>query len=121
MVPDSARYSPPEVAQSGWEVIKKNPIGAVDSFNYGVLIFELFNSEFNGADQAGLTKNIPPTMQSSYKRLCNASPKARISVGNFVDQGNRAGSFFDSSLIKLTEGIDNLGVKTPEERDQFLK
>lgn len=120
-MPDSARYSPPEVSQNGWEVIKRNPQGAVDSFDYGVLIFELFNGDYNGPDQAGQTKNVPPTMQSSYKRLCNANPKARISVGNFVDQGSRSGSFFDTSLIKLTEGIDNLGVKSPEERDQFLR
>jgi SCY1-like protein 1 len=59
-------------------------------------------------------------MQSSYKRLCNANPKARISVGAFLDQGNRSGSFFDSSLIKLTEGIDNLDIKTPDEREEFL-
>lgn len=120
-MPDSGRYSPPEVAQNGWEVIKKHPQGAVDSFNYGVLVFETFNGDYNGPDQAGQTKNVPPTMHSSYKRLCNANPKARISVGNFVDQGSRSGSFFDSTLIKLTEGIDNLGVKTPEERDQFLR
>jgi SCY1-like protein 1 len=60
-------------------------------------------------------------MQSSYKRLCNANPKARINVGTFCDQGSRSGSFFDTSLIKLTDGIDNLGVKSPEEREEFLK
>lgn len=60
-------------------------------------------------------------MHSSYKWLCNANPKARISVANFLDKGNRKGSFFDSPLIKLTEGIDNLGVKTPEEREAFLR
>ncbi|KAF7550164.1 hypothetical protein G7046_g8103 [Stylonectria norvegica] len=120
LVPDAARYAPPELARGGWEVIKKNPHSAVDSFNLGTLIFEVFNGEYMGADQAGQTKNIPPTMHSSYKRLCNANAKARISSGNFLDQGNRAGSFFDSPLIKLTEGIDNLDVKSPEEREEFL-
>ncbi|KAK2593995.1 Nuclear aminoacylation-dependent tRNA export pathway component [Conoideocrella luteorostrata] len=120
LVPDAARYTPPEIAQGGWEVIKKNPHSAMDSFDFGVLIFEVFNGDYNGSDQAGQTKNVPPSMQSSYKRLCNASPKARISVSVFLDQGNRSGSFFDSPLIKLTEGIDNLGVKAPAEREQFL-
>lgn len=108
------------MARDGWEVIKKNPHTAVDSFNLGVLIYEVFNGDYNGPDQAGLTKNIPPSMQSSYKRLCNANPKARISVGAFLDQGNRTGSFFDSPLIKLTEGIDNLDIKAPDEREEFL-
>ncbi|KAJ2962732.1 hypothetical protein NQ176_g10913 [Zarea fungicola] len=120
LVPDSARYSPPEVVQSGWDVIKKNPHSAVDAFNYGVLIYEVFNGDYNGRDSAGQTRGIPPTMHSSYKRLCNANPKARISISAFLDQGSRRDAFFDTPLIKLTEGIDNLGIKTEEEREQFL-
>lgn len=120
-MPDSARYAAPELVQGRWEVIKKNPLSAVDSFGFGSLVFEVFNGDYNGSDQAGQTKNVPPSMQSSYKRLCNANPKARISVATFLDQGTRKGSFFDSPLIKLTEGIDNLGVKSPEEREAFLR
>lgn len=92
----------------------------MDSFNLGTLIFEVFNGDYNGADQAGQTKSIPPSLHASYKRLCNANPKARITVGAFLTQGNRTGSFFDSSLIKLTDGIDNLDIKTPDEREEFL-
>jgi SCY1-like protein 1 len=120
-VPDSRRYAPPELAQGGWEAIKKHPQTAVDAFNFGTLIFEVFNGDFMGADQAGQTKGVPPSMHSSYRRLCNANPKARISVANFLDQGSRTSAFFDTPLVKLTEGVDNLGVKTPEERQQFLK
>ncbi|GAB0135097.1 hypothetical protein EsDP_00003447 [Epichloe bromicola] len=120
LVPDSARYAPPEIARGGWDAIKKNPHSVVDSFGFGVLVSEVFNGDYSGSDQAGQTKNIPPIMQSSYKRLCNANPKARINVSAFLDQGNRTGAFFDSPLIKLTEGIDNLGVKTPDEREEFL-
>ncbi|KAH6899923.1 armadillo-type protein [Thelonectria olida] len=120
IVPDAGRYAPPELARGGWDAIKKNPHAAVDAFNLGTLLFEVFNGDYSGADQAGQTKNIPPTMHSSYKRLCNANPKARISTGNFLDQGSRAGSFFDSPLIKLTEGIDNLDIKSADEREEFL-
>ncbi|KOS20283.1 N-terminal kinase-like protein [Escovopsis weberi] len=121
LVPDSARYAPPEVATGSWDVIKKNPISAVDSFNFGSLIYEVFNGDFHSTSQAGQTNNIPPSMQMSYKRLCNANPKARTSIANFFDQGNRSGSFFDTPLIKLTEGIDNLSVKSNEEREEFLQ
>jgi len=85
------------------------------------LLFEVFNGDFTGKDQAGQTKNIPPSMHSSYKRLVNPNPKARVSVSHFLEQGTRRGSFFDSPLIKLTEGVDNLGVKSETERDQFLR
>jgi len=120
LVPDSSRFTPPELARSGWEIIKKSPHSAVDAYNFGTTIFEAFNGDFMGADQAGQTKGIPPTMHAGYKRLVNANPKARITVGAFLQQGCRSGGFFDSPLIKLTEGIDNLGVKTEDERAEFL-
>ncbi|RYP49066.1 hypothetical protein DL768_005156 [Monosporascus sp. mg162] len=120
LVPDSGRYAPPELAKSGWDAIKRSPHTAVDSYNFGTLIFEVFNGDFMGADQAGQTKGVPPSMHASYKRLVNANPKARITVAAFLEQGRRSGGFFDSTLIKLTEGIDNLGVKSEEEKERFL-
>ncbi|KAI1441547.1 ARM repeat-containing protein [Annulohypoxylon stygium] len=120
LVPDSARYTPPELARSGWDAIKKSPHSAVDAYNFGTTIFEVFNGDFLGGDQAGQTKGIPPSMHAGYKRLVNANPKARITVGAFLEQGRRSGSFFDSPLIKLTEGIDNLGVKSESEKEEFL-
>ncbi|KAH8821161.1 kinase family protein-like protein [Xylogone sp. PMI_703] len=120
LVPDSGRYAPPEVAKSGWDAIKRGPVSAPDAYNLGTLIFEVFNGDFMGSDQAGQTKNIPLTMQQSYKRLVNSNPKARISIGNFLEQGLRSGGFFDTPLIKLTENVDNLGMKSEEEREEFL-
>ncbi|KAL1894107.1 Nuclear aminoacylation-dependent tRNA export pathway component [Ceratocystis pirilliformis] len=119
-VPGANKYAPPEVARGGWDSIKKNPHAAVDSFNFGTLIFEVFNGDYSGPDQAGQTRSIPPTMQTGYKRLVNPSPKSRLTVAHYLEQGKRPSSFFDSPLIKLTDGIDNLGMKSAEERDAFL-
>ena len=93
----------------------------MDAYNFGTLIFEVFNGDFMGGDQVGQTKGIPPSMHASYRRLVNSNPKARISVGNFLDQGRRNGGFFDSPLIKLAEGIDSLGMKTEQEREALLR
>lgn len=120
-MPDSGRYTPPELANGGWDAIKKSPHHAVDSYDYGILIYEVFNGSFLGSDQLAQTKSIPPSMQASYKRLINANPKARLSAAHFLEQGLRTGSFFDSPLIKLTEGVDNLGVKSETEREAFLE
>ncbi|CAI4215388.1 unnamed protein product [Parascedosporium putredinis] len=119
MVPDSGRYAPPELARNGWDTIKKGPHTAVDSFNMGTLIFEVFNGFYSGGDQAGQTTSIPPSMHSSYKRLVNANPKARISVANFLEMGRRNGAFFDVPIIKITDDIENLGVKSPERERLF--
>lgn len=93
----------------------------MDSYNFGTLIYEVFNGEFRSSDQAGQTKNIPANMHSSYKRLVSANPKVRLSVGNFLEQGRRVGGFFETPLIKLTENVDNLGMKSEDERAEFLK
>ncbi|KAL8928381.1 MAG: hypothetical protein Q9172_000973 [Xanthocarpia lactea] len=59
-------------------------------------------------------------MHQSYKRLLNQNPKARLSVSHFRDQGRRSGGFFDTPLIKLSEGIEGLGLKSDGEREEFL-
>ncbi|CRG85191.1 putative inactive serine/threonine-protein kinase scy1 [Talaromyces islandicus] len=120
LVPDSARYTPPEISKGGWETIKRNPLAAVDSFGLGILIFEVFNGSFAGADQVGKTTNVPPSMHQSYRKLCTANPKIRLSAANFVDQGKKIGGFFETPLIRLTDDIESLGLKSDSEREEFL-
>ena len=118
--PSSGSYTPPEVTKSGWDIIKRYPVAAVDSYGFGILIFEVFNGTFISSDQIGLTKNIPPSMHQSCKRLVNANPKARLSVSTFRDQGRRSGGFFETPLIKISDGVDSLGLKSEGEREQLL-
>ncbi|MCJ1355380.1 MAG: hypothetical protein MMC33_005371 [Icmadophila ericetorum] len=119
-VPDSARYHPPEVTRSGWETIKKNPVSAPDSYAYGLLIYEVFNGGALSSDQVGQTKNIPPNIHQSYKRILNNNPKVRLTVASFIEQGRRSGGFFETPLIRLSDGVENLGLKSDEERGELL-
>lgn len=119
-MPDSGRYTAPEIAKSGWATIRRHPVSAVDSYGFGLLIFEVFNGCTIGNEQIGQTKNIPPTMHQSYRRLLNANPTARLSVSHFRDQGRRSGGFFETPLIRLSEGIESLGLKSDGEREDFL-
>ena len=101
--------------------MKQSSVTALDAYNLGTLIFEVFNGDFMGRDQAGQTKNVPPSMHQSYKRLVIANPRSRLSVGHFLEQGKKNGGFFETPLIKLTEGVESLGVKNENEREEFLK
>ena len=74
-----------------------------------------------GTDQLSQPKSIPPSMQQSYKRLINANPKSRISAAQFLEQGERSGGFFETPLIHLTDGIENLAMKNESEREDFLR
>lgn len=87
---------------------------------FGILIYEVFNGGYTGPDQLTLPKQIPVGMQQQYKRLVSANPKIRVSVGGFLEQGLRSGGFFETPLIQLTDGIDNLGLKSDSEREELL-
>ena len=119
-IPKLDDYQPPEVGKAGWESIKRSPVPAVDAYGYGLLVFETFNGCFLTKDQVGQTKNIPPSMHQSYKRLLNANPKARTTVSHFREQGRRSGGFFDTPIVMLSEGIDSLGLKSESERNDLL-
>ena len=121
LLPEALRYAPPEISNSSWESIKRHVHSAVDSFNFGILMFEVFNDCFIHTDQIGQTKNIPPSMVQSYKRLLSANPKSRSSVTNLLDQGRRSGGFFETPLIKLSEGVESLGLKSEGQREEFLR
>ncbi|KAL8952742.1 MAG: hypothetical protein Q9222_001353 [Ikaeria aurantiellina] len=121
LVPESALYCPPEVAKSGWEVIKRHPVTATDAYGFALLLYETFNGCVVGPETIGQTKNLPPSMHQPYKRLLNQNPKSRLSVSHFRDQGKRSGGFFDTPLIKLSEGMESLGLKSDREREEFLR
>ncbi|KAL3460753.1 armadillo-type protein [Aspergillus heterothallicus] len=120
LVPDAARYTPPEIVKGGWDAVKRHPLTAVDSYGLAILIYEVFNGSFTGGDQVGKTTNIPPSMHQSYKRLGTANPKIRLSAAHFVEQGKKSGGFFETPLIRLTDDIDSLGLKSDAEREEFL-
>ncbi|PWY83254.1 kinase family protein [Aspergillus sclerotioniger CBS 115572] len=120
LVPDAARFTPPEVVKGGWDTIKRNPLTAIDSYGLGILVYEVFNGNFTSGDQVGKTTNIPPSMHQSYKRLCTANPKLRLSPAHFVEQGKKSGGFFETTLIRLTDDIESLGLKNDAEREEFV-
>ncbi|RKF53391.1 putative inactive serine/threonine-protein kinase scy1 [Erysiphe neolycopersici] len=118
---DADRHTPPEISKSGWEVIKKNPLTAVDAYDFGILISEVFGDHNTGDIQALPGTNIPKNIQASYRRLINSNPKARVSVGDFLDQGTRRGGFFTTPLIAMTGVLEHFGMKNEQEQKEFLE
>lgn len=84
------------------------------------MIYEAFNGGYAGTEQLTQPKLIPVGIQPSYKRLISANPKVRISTAQFLEQGLRHGGFFETPLIRLTDDIENLGLKSEGERDDLL-
>lgn len=120
LLPESGLYAPAEVAKSDWEAIKHNPLSAPDSYGFALLMYEAFNGCMVSHGSIGQTKSIPSNMQQHYKRLLQQNPKIRLSVSHFRQQGRRSGGFFETPLIKLSEGIEGLSLKSDGEREEFL-
>jgi len=85
------------------------------------LTYETFNGAYTGPEQLTQPKLIPVGMQLSYKRLVSANPKVRVSTAQFLEQGLRSGGFFETPLIRLTDDIENLGLKSEAEREDLLR
>jgi SCY1-like protein 1 len=120
-VPDSSRYAPPEVAKGGWGTITAQSIPALDSWYFAILMFELFSGPFSNSEQLSSPKGFPSGILPPYKRLISPGPKTRLPVAQFLDQGKRNGGYFDTPLIRITEFIENMSVKSEFERKEFLR
>jgi SCY1-like protein 1 len=83
-------------------------------------MYEAFNGSLTSVDQLTQPKKVPPPMAPAYKRLIAANPKTRLSVVHFLEQGRRAGGFFDIPLIRISEFVENMGIKDQREREEFL-
>jgi len=121
LVIDSSRYAAPEVVKGGWEVLRNQSIYVTDSWNFGTLIYEIFNGSFTNGEQLSQPKAIPPNMVHLYKRLVNPNPKMRVSIAHFLEQARRSKGVLDTPLIRCSEFVENMGVKNDREREEFLK
>ncbi|KAG0351329.1 hypothetical protein BGZ54_003318 [Gamsiella multidivaricata] len=121
LIPDSNRYAPPEVRKKSWNVVKECELWSTDTWHYACLIYEVFNGTFSSPDQLTSPGKIPPEMASFYKNLLRPDPKARPSVGDFLDKGLQAKGFFQTDLIQVVLFLENFSVKEPLQRDTFLR
>lgn len=101
-------------------VLSSQSIHVTDSWGFGMLIYEAFNGPIGSTDQLTQPKKIPPAMAAAYKRLIAANPKSRLSVKDFLAQGVRSRSFFDTPLIHVSEFVENISIKDQSEREGFL-
>ncbi|KAL7266755.1 Nuclear aminoacylation-dependent tRNA export pathway component [Rhizina undulata] len=121
LLPDSGRYAAPEVVKGGWDALRNQSLHVTDAWNFGTLIYEVFNNgSFTNSEQLSQPKKIPQNMATAYKRLIMANPKSRVSLVSFLEQGKIKGGFFDTPLIRVAEFVESMGVKDQSEREEFL-
>ncbi|KAK9471672.1 armadillo-type protein [Dipodascopsis tothii] len=122
LVPDAAKYAPPEVGKGGWEALRKQP-QVVDAWGLGALVYEVFNGALTKPEQlqSSMKRQIPADMFGAFRRLVSADARSRATVKQFLDAGRNDGGFFHSGMIALSETVESLAVKSEYEREVFLK
>ncbi|CAO3638425.1 unnamed protein product [Cunninghamella blakesleeana] len=123
LVPDASKYAPPEIVQSSWSKVRDLPISAVDSYQFGCLIYEVYNHRFDTPQQLlSQQGDIPTNMLSIYKSLLQSSPQTRLDTDSFLDEGMRPRvGFFSNDFIKVNLFLENISIKEQGEKDAFFR
>ncbi|CAG8613156.1 6169_t:CDS:10, partial [Dentiscutata erythropus] len=121
LVVDSSKYASPEIAKNSWNNLKEHDVWVTDSWNYGTLIYEVYNGAFSSTNQLENTGAIPQNILSPYKQLIRANPKSRLKISAFVDACLRPGGFFQNDLVQINLFLENMNIKEAREKDIFFK
>ncbi|ORX48387.1 ARM repeat-containing protein [Piromyces finnis] len=117
-----SKYSPPEVRRESWGVLQKYPLHVLDAYDFGCLIYELFNNTdiCDPSDVRNLSK-IPEVVKPYYKTLLHENPNYRSSVAQFLDGCMQKNGFFDTPFVKACLFLENISVKEKTEKEQFIR
>ncbi|KAG4305079.1 hypothetical protein PORY_001249 [Pneumocystis oryctolagi] len=121
-IPDSSKYMPPEIQKKSWKHLKIiSPRTAIDTYNLGCLIYEIFNGTFKTSSDLIQKGKIPRKLFDVYKKLLAPNPALRLSISKFINYGNNDGGFFKTDLIECSEFLEHFLIKDKEQRNTFLK
>nr|CAG8541509.1 962_t:CDS:10 [Entrophospora candida]CAG8551543.1 7581_t:CDS:10 [Entrophospora candida] len=114
LVYDSSKYASPEISKSSWNVLKDFDVGVADSWNYGTLIYEIYNGPFSSTNQLSNIGSIP-------QKLTQTNPKIRLNISQFLEEGMEDGGCFQNNLIQINLFLENMNIKEQKEKDLFYK
>lgn len=114
---------PPEFERSGsnyFSSVKPNIAAKFDALKFGALVCELLGAD-NASTKDGTVENLvssavntPKTMIPHLKKCLQASVATRYTVQQFLKFGEH--SYFDTPLIHVWKGLDNLTLKSENEK-----
>ena len=103
---------PPEMELKSW----KGPDIHFDNYQFGVLIYSIFNGTPSKDISSSPPGAIPKQLVGSYQKLLEKSPKSRISLSKVI-----SGPFFKNNLSLVCEFIENISLKDNNEKDIFFQ
>ncbi|ORX99329.1 ARM repeat-containing protein, partial [Basidiobolus meristosporus CBS 931.73] len=121
LVHDFNKYATPEIKKHSLRVIKDFEPRATDSWQFGCLIYEVFNGDISYPEQVYQRGAIPTSIFTQYKSLLAPEPRARPNLTDFVETGLMPNGYFQNDLVQVNLFLENFAVKDSSEKDSFFK
>ncbi|RDX84758.1 putative inactive serine/threonine-protein kinase scy1, partial [Mucuna pruriens] len=113
-----SQYKPMELAKSDWDVIKKSPPWAIDSWGIGCLIYEVFSGQRLGkTEELRNTGSIPKSLLPDYQRLLSSMPSRRLNTSKLIENSE----YFQNKLVDTIHFMEILSLKDSVEKDTFFR
>jgi SCY1-like protein 1 len=93
----------------------------VDSWAFGCLVFSVFNGQLSRTEQLTTLGNIPQKLHQGYKGLLQHNMSGRIPLAKFLESTTRSGGYFDDEFVKTSVFLDEIALKTSEEKEAYVK
>ncbi|KAJ0408744.1 hypothetical protein P43SY_001968 [Pythium insidiosum] len=109
-------YKAPECQRREWKTMGLAPTYSADMWAFACLAYYVFNDSQLRTNDLASASNIPHALRMQYRKAVEADPRRRPSPDKVL-----ASSYFDTPFIKRMDFLENLAVKTPEEKVEFYK
>lgn len=105
-----------ECLRREWKAIAAGPSYGVDVWAFACLLYYVYNDNQIRTSDLNSASNIPPAIRTHYRKAIDATPARRPSPQKFL-----ASSYFDTPFIKRMDFLENLAIKSPEEKVEYYK
>ncbi|KAN0064491.1 Nuclear aminoacylation-dependent tRNA export pathway component [Thecaphora frezii] len=124
LIPDSARYAPPEVKQNGWNVLASMDSTLLDSYSLALVAIEAFNGTLPPQTSTSVPPrgHVPQPVYAMLQRMLVPNAKNRMTVEKVVDAGEAEGGFFkENTLVKVARGLDGFLLASENEKAAIIR
>ncbi|CAG8502064.1 926_t:CDS:10 [Paraglomus occultum] len=121
LMPEAKKYASPEIIKGSWNVLKDFDVHVIDTWDYGLLIYEVYNGQFSTADQLSNRGSIPSNLARQYKQLISQNARSRPNMSSFIEQGLNDEGFFQDDFIQTALFLEHMSIKDAREKEAFIK
>ncbi|XP_042909226.1 N-terminal kinase-like protein isoform X1 [Parasteatoda tepidariorum] len=119
VLPSLQIYNPPEQGSNHYAKESSNS-WACDSWGFGCLIWEVFNSRLSKISSLKNTGKIPNNLCPFYCELVCANPDSRPSSSTFLKKASKAKGYFKNKFVDTMLFLREIHIKDTEEKLKFF-